>query len=463
MSGKHIFDERILRAYDIRGEVGSSLREEDCYAVGRAYGSYVLRHGGKHICIGFDGRESSPIFAKALLNGLLKSGIDVTMLGIVPTPTVYFAMHHLNLDACVVVTGSHSPITHNGIKMALRKAPFYGGNIQEIGKIAAAGDFENAVGSYSEVDIREKYVDRLLQDYDCGAEFKIIWDAGNGAAGAILDMLTTKLAGEHTILFGDIDSSFPNHHPDPTVEKNLEDLQAEVKKQNADIGIGFDGDADRIGVIDENTNIIWADILMAIYAGEVLKNFPSSHIIADVKSSRVLFDEIKRLGGIPVMWQTGHSVIKAKMKELNSPLAGELAGHICFADKYFGFDDGIYAAIRILNIMGSSGKKLSELTEYFPKTCSTPEIRFEVPEDRKFDVPKEILNNLKSQNNPNWDICDIDGIRLNSSDGWWLLRASNTESVLTARIEAFNQDGLDRLKNMLVAELAKTGIKFPDV
>lgn len=463
MSEAHILNESILRAYDIRGEVGKSLTEADCYAVGRAFGSWVARNGGRHICLGFDGRESSPDFAKAVTDGILKAGVDVTVIGVGPTPMVYFAMHHLNCDACVVVTGSHSPITHNGIKMALKNRPFYGDDIQKIGNMAKSGDFESGAGIRSDIDIREAYVTRILQDYDCGEEFKVVWDAGNGAAGAVLDMLTSRLPGEHSILFGDIDASFPNHHPDPTVAKNLVDLQAEVKKQGADIGIGFDGDADRIGAIDENADIIWADILMAVYAGEVLKEYPNAHIIADVKSSRVLFDEIKRLGGIPVMWKTGHSVIKAKMKELNSPLAGELAGHICFADKYYGFDDGIYCAIRILNIMGNTGKKLSELTEHLPKMCSTPEMRFEVPEDRKFDIPKEILDSLKKQNNSAWDICNIDGVRLTTDDGWWLLRSSNTESVLTARIEAFNQAGLDRLKNMLSDELTKTGIELPDV
>lgn len=456
------FDPSILRAYDVRGEIGTTLKEEDCYAIGRAFGSIVARRGGKTVCIGFDGRETSPKFAEMVIDGLVTSGLDVTVVGLGPSPMVYFGMHHFGSDASVVVTGSHSPITHNGIKMSLIDRPFYGDDIQELGRLAHAGDLVTGEGSRTDVDIKELYVDRLVQDYDCGAELSVAWDAGNGAAGAILPMLVEKLPGKHVMLYEDVDGTFPNHHPDPTVAKNLVDLQEVVKREGCDIGIGFDGDGDRIGAVNENADILWADIIMALYAGEVLKTHPGAHVIADVKVSRVLFDEIERLGGKPVMCQTGHSIIKAKMKELKSPLAGELAGHICFGDKFYGFDDGPYCAVRLLNLLGHSGKKLSELTAHLPEMYNTPEVRFEVPEERKFDVPQEVLQNLRDIAEDGWDICDIDGIRLTTEDGWLLLRSSNTESVLTARVEAFTEDGLARLKKMLIDQLAATGIDFPD-
>ncbi len=458
---KHSFHPSIIREYDIRGEINKTLFAEDCYAIGRAFGTYVARKGGTHICLGFDGRESSSEFADKTITGLLETGINVTVLGLAPTPMVYFAMHHLKSDACMVVTGSHSPITHNGIKMALIDQPFYGDDIKKIDQIAKSGDFENGQGTLYNSDLRETYVDRILRDYTCGAELSVVWDAGNGAAGAVLSILTDKLPGKHTLLYADVDANFPNHHPDPAVADNLVDLQKEVQKQQADIGIAFDGDADRIGVVNEKSEIIWADIIMAIYAKEILQNYPNAPIIADVKSSRLLFDEIKHLDGQPIMWKTGHSLIKARMKELNSPLAGELSGHICFGDKFYGFDDGLYCAVRLLNIIGNGNKKMSELTHHLPQIYNTPEIRFTVPENRKFDIPKEILLNLKSIKEDNWDICDIDGIRLTTDDGWWLLRASNTESVLTARAEAFSQDGLVKLQNMLVEQLSKIGIDFP--
>ncbi len=458
----HLFDPSILRAYDVRGEIGTTLKENDCYAIGRTFGSIVARNGGKSVALGYDGRETSPVFAEAVIAGLQKAGIDVHVVGLGPSPMVYFALHHLQADASVVVTGSHSPVTHNGIKMALAERPFYGDDIQKLGEMAASGDVESGNGARFDVNVYEAYTDRLVADYDCGVELNIAWDIGNGAAGAIIDLLIEKLPGKHTLLYPEVDGTFPNHHPDPTVAKNLVDLQAAVKQHGCDVGIGFDGDADRIGAVDENGDILWADLLMALYAAEVLQTHPGAPIIADVKASRVLFDEIKRLGGQPVMCQTGHSVIKAKMKELKSPLAGELAGHICFADKFYGFDDAPYCAVRLLNLIGHSGKKLSALTAHLPKMHNTPEIRFPVDEARKFDIPKEILQNLRAVQEDTWDICDIDGIRLTTPDGWWLLRASNTESVLTARAEGFDEAGLERLKTMLSEQLEKTGVELPD-
>lgn len=457
----HTFDKSILREYDIRGTVGQTLKETDCYFVGRAFGTMLKRRGGKTVAVGFDGRESSPAFSDNVMKGLSDCGLDVESVGLGPTPMVYFAMKSRKKDAAVVITGSHSPLAYNGIKMAYYDGPFYGAMVQEIGKIAAAGDFENGQGSIQKTDIQDAYVERLLQDYTGPKNLTVAWDSGNGAAGEIVRRLTRKLPGKHFLLFDKIDGTFPNHHPDPTVAKNLVDLQKTVRDNKCDIGIGFDGDADRVGAIDEHTDIIWADILMAVYAREILAAYPGAPIIADVKSSRVLFDEIERLGGKPVMWNTGHSLIKAKMLEMKAPLAGELAGHICFSDKYYGFDDGIYCAIRLLNLLSHSGKPLSSLTSHLPKIHNTPEIRFHVPAERKFDIAPEIKQRLRSANQNSVSINDIDGVRVTTPDGWWLLRPSNTEDVLTLRAEGFSIEGLERLKNQMVDQLRLSGIASP--
>jgi phosphomannomutase len=457
----HEFHPSILREYDIRGTVGDTLKEADCYFVGRAFGTMVKRRGGKTVTVGFDGRASSESFAAEVICGLNDCGLHVTNIGMGPTPMTYFAMKTRQTDAAVMITGSHSPLSYNGIKMAYLDGPFYGDMVQNIGRLARAGDFETGHAGFESVDVQDAYVDRMLQDYSGPRDLTVVWDNGNGAAGEILRRLVRKLPGKHILLFDDVDGTFPNHHPDPTVAKNLVDLQNAVKEHKADIGIGFDGDADRIGAIDEGVNILWADILMAVYAAEVLKTHPGATIIADVKCSRVLFDEIERLGGKPVMWNTGHSLIKAKMLETKSPLAGELAGHICFADKYYGFDDAPYDAVRLLNILSHSGKKFSELVSHLPKMHNTPEVRFHVPAARKFDIAPEIKQRLVAENASDVSINDIDGVRVTTPDGWWLMRPSNTEDVLTIRAEGFTTDGLERLKNQLIAQLAQSGIASP--
>ena len=458
----HTFDPSILREYDIRGTVGKTLKEEDCYFIGRAFGTMVVREQkGKTVAVGFDGRESSPAFANNIIRGLTECGLNVENIGLGPTPMAYFAMKSRGLDAAVMITGSHSPLAYNGIKMAYKAGPFYGKMVQELGAIAATGDFEQGHGKVTQVDVQDAYVDRMLKDYSGKKDLKVAWDIGNGATGEIIRRLVKKLPGEHTLIFDKIDGTFPNHHPDPTVAKNLVDLQKLVRDKGCDIGIGFDGDGDRIGVVDEAGNILWADLLLALYAGEVLKEHPGATIIADVKCSRVLFDEVKRLGGKPVMWNTGHSLIKAKMLETKSPLAGELAGHICFADKYYGFDDAPYCAVRLLNIISHSGKKFSQLAAHLPKMHNTPEVRFHVPADRKFGIAPEIKNRLKAENKKDVEINDIDGVRVTTPDGWWLMRPSNTEDVLTIRAEGFTTEGLERLKNQLIGQLKQSGISSP--
>lgn len=457
----HVIHPGILREYDIRGTVGDTLREEDCYFIGRAFGTLVKRRGGKKVVIGFDGRESSVSFSANVTRGLTDCGLDVENIGLGPTPMVYFAMKTRGMDAAVMVTGSHSPLSYNGIKMAYSSGPFYGAMVQEIGKLAAAGDFESGTGTVTTADVQDIYIDRMMQDYHGTRALSVAWDCGNGATGEIIRRLVKKLPGKHVLLFDEIDGTFPNHHPDPTVAKNLVDLQKAVRDNGCDIGIGFDGDGDRIGAVDAAGNILWADIIMAVYAAEVLKTHPGAYVIADVKCSRVLFDEIERLGGKPVMWNTGHSLIKARAQELQSPLAGELAGHICFADKYYGFDDAPYCAVRLLDILSRAEKPLSALVAHLPRMENTPEVRFHVPADRKFKIAPEILARLRAENTKDVAINDIDGVRVTTPDGWWLMRASNTEDVLTIRAEGFNADGLARLKAQLVSQLSQSGIGTP--
>lgn len=457
----HTIHPGILREYDIRGTVGDTLREEDCYFIGRAFGTLVKRRGGQKVVVGYDGRESSVAFSANVMRGLTDCGLDVENIGLGPTPMTYYAMKTRGMDAAVMVTGSHSPLSYNGIKMAYSSGPFYGAMVQEIGKLAAAGDFESGSGGVTTADVQDEYIARMMQDYHGTRDLSVAWDCGNGATGEIIRRLVKKLPGKHVLLFDEIDGTFPNHHPDPTVAKNLVDLQKAVRDNGCDIGIGFDGDGDRIGAVDAAGNILWADIIMAVYAAEVLGTHPGAHIIADVKCSRVLFDEIERLGGKPVMWNTGHSLIKARAQELQSPLAGELAGHICFADKYYGFDDAPYCAVRLLDILSRAEKPLSALVAHLPKMENTPEVRFHVPADRKFQIAPEILARLRAENAKDVSINDIDGVRVTTPDGWWLMRASNTEDVLTIRAEGFNAEGLERLKAQLVSQLSQSGIGSP--
>jgi phosphomannomutase len=456
----HVFHRSVLREYDIRGIVGETLGSADALAIGKAYGTRILRSGGKAIAVGFDGRLSSPELAAALTEGLLSTGVAVKRVGLGPTPMLYFAIKHLNTDAGIMVTGSHNPPTHNGFKMALSIGPVYGDAIQAIGALATSGDYEAGAGTIEDFDIRDAYADRLLRDYAGTRDLKIVWDAGNGATGEILRRMTAKLPGEHILLFDEIDGRFPNHHPDPTVPENLLDLQKAVAAHEADLGIGFDGDGDRIGAIDGTGRIVWGDQLLAIYAREVLATRPGAIIIADVKASQVLFDEIARLGGTPRMFKTGHSLIKAKMAETGSPLAGEMSGHIFFADKWYGFDDALYCGIRLASLVSLSGVSLASIVDELPSVFNTPETRFEVSAARKFAVIDELKARLAAVEGIT--VNDIDGVRVNTPDGWWLVRASNTQEVLVARAESATLDGLERLKAQIVEQLGISGIAPPE-
>jgi phosphomannomutase len=358
-----------------------------------------------------------------------------------------------------MITGSHNPPEYNGIKMLTADGPVYGSQIQEIGRVAAAGEWRSGVGEAHACPILETYVDRLLRDYQGdGRDLTIAWDAGNGATGEALQKLTEKLPGRHILLYEDIDGRFPNHHPDPTIPAYLEDLKRTVLAEGCDLGIAFDGDGDRLGALDEQGRIIWGDQLVAIYASDVLRDRPGATIIADVKASQTLFDEIARLGGQPLMWKTGHSLIKAKMAETGSPLAGEMSGHIFFADKYYGFDDALYCAVRLADLLSRSSEPLSALRDRLPPVLNTPEVRFQVDEARKFDVIAEVRDRLAGEGA---EVSMVDGVRVKTEDGWWLLRASNTQDVLVARAESGTADGLERLKRHIARQLQESGLATP--
>jgi phosphomannomutase len=457
----HDFHSSILRAYDIRGIVGETLFEADARAIGAAYGTLVKRGGGSIVCVGYDGRVSSPAMEAAVVEGLKSTGMTVRRVGRGPTPLLYFSVKHTGADAGIMITGSHNPPNHNGFKMLLKARPFYGDDIAQIGVLAAKGDYEAGEGSVEDLDLMETYIDRLLQDFKGGADadISVVWDAGNGAAGEAMAKLTAKLPGKHRLLFQEIDGSFPNHHPDPTEPENLEDLIAAVAEEKANLGIAFDGDGDRIGIIDGAGKVLWGDQILMLLAREVLAERPGATIIADVKASQSLFEEIARLGGQPLMWKTGHSLVKVKMAETGAPLAGEMSGHIFMADTYYGYDDALYAAVRMLNVvLALKDKDLAAAHAALPTAVNTPELRFDCPDERKFGVMTEVAERLKAEGA---SFSDVDGVRVNTDRGWWLLRASNTQAVLVARCEAKTESDLEILKGALSSHLKRAGLALP--
>jgi phosphomannomutase len=454
----HRFDPTILREYDIRGLVGKTLFAEDARALGRAYGSALRRRGGRTVAVGYDGRLSSPELESALVEGLKASGLAVMRIGLGPTPMLYFAVFHLPADGGVMVTGSHNPADYNGFKMMLGQDSVHGEAIRKLGDIAAGGEFETGNGSVREAPVLEAYVERLAADFRGKRPLSVAWDTGNGAAGPVAVALTRRLPGRHFLLNEKVDGTFPAHHPDPSVPENLEQIRQLVLQERLDAGLAFDGDADRLGVVDNEGGILWGDQLMVLLARDVLKRHPGAPIIADVKASQVLFDEIGHAGGKPVMWRTGHSLIKSKMKETKAPLAGEMSGHIFFADGYYGFDDGLYAAIRLLSVVSDAPQTLAEMRAALPKVVNTPELRFPCPEDRKFKVVEEVRDRLVAAKA---DVIAVDGVRVRTADGWWLLRASNTQDVLVARCEAKDESGLGRLKKALAQQLERSNVAAP--
>jgi len=449
----HRFDPGILREYDIRGIVGTTLFAADALALGRAF---VAHTGCRRVAVGYDGRLTSPELEAALVEGLAAGGADVVRIGLGPTPMLYFAAATLGVDGGIMVTGSHNPPDHNGFKMVLGGKPFYAEQIQALGRTALAlGAPVRARGRIEEHAIAEDYTTRIARDFDKGRPLTVAWDPGNGATGAIVAALTARLPGTHHLINAAIDGRFPAHHPDPTVPENLEQLQHEVTRQGCDLGIAFDGDGDRIGVVDATGRILWGDQLMIVLARDVLRRHPGAPIIADVKASDVLFDEIARAGGRPVMLRTGHSPIKEKLAELNAPLAGEMSGHIFFGDRWYGFDDAIYVAVRLLGILGRSDLSLSQIADRLPVMFNTPELRFDCDEARKFAIVAEVAERLRQRGA---EVIDIDGVRVKQPDGWWLVRASNTQAVIVARAESASADGLAHLKREIVNELAASGL-----
>jgi phosphomannomutase len=417
MTAGHVFDPTILREYDIRGVVGRTLHSDDARALGRAFGSMMRASGASLVAVGYDGRLSSPEMAAALVDGLAASGVDVVRIGLGPTPMLYFASHHLPTDAGVMVTGSHNPPDYAYVERLMQES------IPEIDKLSVA------------------------------------WDAGNGAAGEAMVALCQKLPGRHLLLNERIDGTFPAHHPDPTVPENLSQLIELVAREGCDLGIAFDGDGDRIGVVDGKGRVLWGDQIMLRLARGILKAQPGATFIADVKASQVLFDEITRAGGRAIMWKTGHSLIKAKMKEEQAAFAGEMSAHLFFADRYYGYDDALYAAVRLLADVASSGESLADFRDNLPPVVNTPEIRFPCSEERKWAVIQEVRARLEAEGA---DLVTLDGVRVRCDDGWWLLRASNTQDVLVARCEADDEAGLDRQKQALRDQLEASGLDLPD-
>ncbi len=442
----------IFREYDIRGIVGEHLTNETVEILAKAIGTYFVKNGAKRIAVGFDARVSSPIFRNILVNNFNQCGIDCIDIGRVPTPVLYFTVFTQNVDGGVMITGSHNPPHHNGFKICLGKNTIFGSQIQEIKDIAVSENFSKGEGKTETLEILDEYKTEIEKRVNLGnKQLKVVVDAGNGMGGITAVPIYKNLGIDLVELFTEPDSNFPNHHPDPTVEENLQDVIAKVIETKADIGIAFDGDADRIGVVNEKGEIIWGDELTILYAREILRENPNATIIAEVKCSQTLYDEIEKLGGKSVMCKAGHSIIKAKMKETNALLAGEMSGHIFFADKFYGFDDACYAGLRVLEILSKTDKKLSELLADLPKTFSTPEIRIDCSDETKFDVVEKIAQHFAKTNK----VITIDGARIVFENGWGLVRASNTQAILVLRFEADSAENLQKIRSEVEGKLSE--------
>ena len=433
----------IFREYDIRGTVGDQLTDQTVATLGSSIGTFFARNGARRIAIGYDARKSSPGFSDILTRGFNECGIDVVLIGMVPTPVLYHTVFTKDVDGGVMITGSHNPPDHNGFKICLGKATLFGSQIQEIKDIALLGAFERGEGSVESIEVLGDYCVDIVSKIEMGARrLKVVVDAGNGMGGVTAVPVYEKLGIELIKLYTEPDSNFPNHHPDPTVTENLQDTIRAVDYNRADIGLAFDGDGDRIGVVDENGRIIWGDELMILLSRSILQTNPGATIIAEVKCSQNLFDDIEKHGGTAVMWKAGHSLIKAKMKETNAALAGEMSGHIFFADRFYGFDDATYAGARVLEILSKTDKPLSDLLSDIPPTFSTPELRVDCADERKFEVVAAIANHFASTN----EVITIDGARILFEHGWGLVRASNTQAILVLRFEADSEAHLNGIR-----------------
>ncbi len=441
----------IFREYDIRGIADRDLLSPDIVDLGRAIGTYMIRRTGKRINLGRDCRLSGPRLHDALLEGLLSTGAELTDIGVVPTPLLYYSVYKFGAEAGVMITGSHNPSDYNGFKMMAGKAAVYGQDIQDIYQLIATGDFEKGAGTLKEADVATPYVEEIAAQFNFTKRIKVVFDAGNGTAGPTLHRLLEKLNVEAVEMYFDMDGHFPNHHPDPTVEENLDHLKAAVQAHDAELGIAFDGDSDRIGAVDESGTVVWGDQLMLIYAREILTRKPGATFIGEVKCSKLMYDEITRLGGKPIMYKTGHSLIKAKMKEEHAELAGEMSGHIFFADRYYGYDDALYAACRLIEIVAASGQPLSHQLAGLPKMVNTPEIRLDADDETKFGLVEKVKAHYRQTH----DVIDVDGVRVNFAKGWGLLRASNTQPVLVMRFEAETPELLAEYRSDMEKTLAR--------
>ena len=448
----------VFRAYDIRGEVEKDFPPEFVQALGRGYGTFVKRQGGKEIALSGDIRLTTPRLKENFKSGLLATGVDVIDIGILPTPANYYSMFSLNVSGSVQITGSHNPPEFNGFKMSFQKGAVYGDMIQEIRSIIEKDDFETGNGSETKYDILNDYMNLLQSKVKLEKNLKVALDCGNAAGALVAPQLFKNLGVELTELFCEVDGNFPNHHPDPTVPENLEDIIQKIKSDNYDVGIAFDGDADRIGVIDDHGEIIWADMLMALFLPEIIDG--NDDILFDVKCSQALEDEIIRLGGNPVIWKTGHSLIKQRMKELSCKFGGEMSGHLFFADDYFGYDDAIYVAIRLLQMLSRTDSKLSELARSLPVYYSTPELRLDcLNDEEKFKISKRAVEYFSKE----FQCLDIDGVRIKFDDGWGLIRASNTQPVIVCRFEAQSEDRKNEIMEFVFSKLRDMGeISIPE-
>ncbi|WNG61238.1 phosphomannomutase/phosphoglucomutase [Archangium gephyra] len=445
----------IFREYDIRGLVDKDLTVEVVELLGKGLGTVVRRKGGRSIVVGRDCRESSTRFRDALCRGLTSTGLNVLDVGVVPTPLTYFAANTLPVDGLAMITGSHNPPEYNGFKIGAGKTTFHGPEIQALRKLIEARDFETATtpGTVSPFDIHTPYYHFVRQTVKVGRKgMKIVIDAGNGTGGAVGVPLFESMGFEVVPLFCDMDATFPNHHPDPTVVENMQDLIAAVKREKAEVGIAYDGDSDRIGVVDDQGNILWGDQIMILFSRYVLKESPGAAIVGEVKCSYTLYDDIAKHGGRPVMWKAGHSLIKAKMKEEHAELAGEMSGHIFFKNRYFGFDDAIYSSARLLEILTHEKAKLSELLGDVPRTFATPELRVDTVEEKKFEIVKRATETLRKAGH---SLVDVDGVRVTFPDGWGLIRASNTQPILVLRFEAKTAERLEEIRQLIEGTVEK--------
>lgn len=441
----------IFREYDIRGIAGKDMDDADIYRLGQAIGTYLTGHGATSLTLGRDCRVSSDRYAERMIDGLISTGCRVIDIGVCPTPVLYFSIRHFKAEGAVMITASHNPPEYNGFKICLGVDSVHGKEIQKIREIAEKGEFATGKGSVSAGDALSPYKAFLMDNIRIRKPVRVGIDSGNGTAGPVAVPLIKELGCEVHDIFSDMDGTFPNHEADPTVLRNVESLIALVREKKLDVGIGYDGDADRIGVVDEKGNIIFGDQLMIIFSREILSRKPGAVFISEVKCSKTMYDDIEKHGGRAIMWKTGHSLIKEKMKQEKADLAGEMSGHMFFADRYLGYDDAIYASCRLLEILSASGKTIAELLDGVPKTFSTPEIRVDCPDNRKFELVRKATETLRKKHR----VIDIDGVRIVFEDGWGLVRASNTQPALVMRFEALSESRRDEIWNLVESTIAE--------